>query len=443
MPMFILLRSGLSMKNLLLKIATLMLAVSLCLVAFGCGNSDADETIQKTGEYKYRIATGTRDVLDENGEVVLDEDGNATQESYKYYIITGYQVSSDDALKMASGDFSTIKEEHRNIAIPKTGRDLKEENDYPVEEIEAGAFTNQIILTNVKVGSNIKSIGEGAFAGCTNLKSLALPFVGESKDATGSARVFGHLFGSSSTSEDCVEITAKLTERKDDAGASILTESTVTFKVPNSLEEVDLSSSDMVNVSECAFYGMTMLKKVIIPETVTEIDSHAFYGCSALTSFDLKKVKTIYESGFASCTSLKDVNFKDSVVEVIKKSAFEGCTNLGTKRFIDETTNDAEALLTIKLPSTVKELGKNAFKGCSGIKYFDMKGTGVQLIDNSTFAECFALIKISINDDTVIKAGAFANCSELAIDTDSDNKKDSYNVVGTYVAEVGAFDSLK
>lgn len=428
------------MKNLLLKIAALMLAVSLSLVAFGCGDSSSDDVNQTTGDYKYRIATGMRDVVDENGEVVLDEDGNAEQESYKYYIITGYQVSSDDSLKMASGDFSTIQDKHRNIEIPKTGRDLDEDNDYPVEEIEAGAFTNQIILTSIKVGKNIKTIGEGAFAGCTNLKSIELPFVGGSVDATSSARVFGHIFGSSSTSEANVEVTAKITERKDDAGTSILTESTVTFKVPSSLEEVNLSASEMVNVSECAFYGMSMLKKVTLPETVTEIDSHAFYGCSGLTSFDLKNVKTIYESGFASCTALKEVKW--GTVEVIKKSAFEGCTTLGTKRFVDETTTGAEELLTIKLPSSVKELGKNAFKGCSGVKYFDIKGTGITLIDNSTFAECLSLVKITINDGTIIKAGAFANCTELAIDTNSDNKKDSYNVVGTYTAEFGAFDSL-
>lgn len=429
------------MKNLLLKIAALMLALSLSLVAFGCGDTDTDETTQTTGEYKYRIATGTRDVLDENGEVVLDEEGNATQESYKYYIITGYQVSSEDSLEMASGNFKNIKEEHRNIKIPKTGKDLKEDNEYPVEEIEAGAFTNQIILTSVKVGNNIKSIGEGAFAGCTNLKSISLPFIGGSVDATGSARVFGHIFGSSSTSESNVEVTAKLTERKDDTGTSILTESTVTFKVPSSLEEVDLTSSDMTSVTECAFYGMSMLKKVILPETATEIDSHAFYGCAGLTSFDLNKVTTIYESGFASCTALKEVNF--SAVEVIKKSAFEGCTALGTKRFVDETTADAETLLTVKLPASVKEIGKNAFKGCSGAKYFDLKGTAVNVIDNSTFANCSALIKITINDGTLIRAGAFTGCTGLAIDTNSDNKNDAYNVVGTFTSEVGAFDTLE
>lgn len=429
------------MKNLLSKIAALVLAVSLCLFVFGCDGTTDGDILQTTGEYKYKIATGTRDVVDENGEVVLDEHGNAKKESYKYYVITGYQVSSDDALKMAGGDFSTIKEKHRNIEIPKTGKDLGEDNEYPVEEIEGGAFTNQIILTDVVVGNNIKKIGEGAFAGCTNLKTLELPFVGESKDATNSARVFGHIFGSSATTEGNVEVTAKITERKDQDGNSILTESTVTFKVPNSLKEVSLKSSDITNISECAFYGMTMLKKVTLPDTVTEIDSHAFYGCSGLLEFNLNKTVTVYESAFANCALLKTVNW--GAVEVIKQSAFQGCTSLGSKRFVSDSSSESEEVLTIKLPETVKELGKGAFKGCGAVKYFDIKGTSITVIDNSVFADCLELVKITINDGMIIKAGAFKNCTKLAIDTDSDGKNDSFNIIGTdYKSEVGAFDTL-
>ncbi len=439
MSMLILLRSGLSMKNLLSKISALILAVALCLFVFGCGDNTSDDIVQTTGEYKYKIATGTRDVLDENGEVVLDEDGNAKQESYKYYVITGYQVSSEDALKMNSGDFSSV-EKHRKITIPKTGKDLGENNEYPVEEIEGGAFTNQIILTDVEVGNNIKKIGEGAFAGCTNLKTLSLPFVGESKEATNSSRVFGHIFGSSATTDGNLEVTSKITERKDQDGNSILTESTVTFKVPTSLQEVNLKSSDITNISECAFYGMAMIKRVILPDSVTEIDSHAFYGCSGLLEFNLNKTVTVYESAFANCSSLKTVNW--GAVEVIKQSAFQGCTSLGTKKFIVDSNEDNESTLTVKLPSSVKELGKGAFKGCAGAKYFDIKGTSLTVIDNSVFAECLLLEKITINDGMIIKAGAFKNCTKLAIDTNSDGKNDSFNIIGTYESEVGAFDTL-
>ncbi|MBO5889702.1 MAG: leucine-rich repeat domain-containing protein, partial [Clostridia bacterium] len=183
-----------------------------------------------------------------------------------------------------------------------------------------------------------------------------------------------------------------------------------------------------------------MLKKVILPDSVTEIDSHAFYECSGLLEFNLNKVVTVYESAFANCTALKSVNF--GAVEYVKQAAFQGCTSLGYNRFASDTTSESEEALTIKLPSSVKEIGKGAFKGCSSVKYFNIKETQVTLIDNSVFADCLALVKITINDGSIVRAGAFINCTELAIDTDSDGKDDSFNVVGTYTAEVGAFDTL-
>ncbi len=419
------------MKNLLLKIAALIIAVTLSLTIFGCDDNGGDDTVQVTGDYKYKVATGTYD--EDDGE------GNITQKSYKYYIITGYQVSSEDALKMASGDFSTVQD-FRSIEIPKTGKDLGEDNDYPVEEIAAGAFTNQIILTDVVIGENIKTIGEGAFAGCTNLKKISLPFIGESLEATGSQRVFGHIFGSSATTDGNLEVSAKIVERKNADGTSILTDSSVTFKVPTSLEEVDLSSSKITSISECAFYGMSMIKKVTLPDSVTEIDSHAFYS-SGLSEVNLNKVTIIYESAFANCTSLKEVNF--SSVEVIKQAVFQGCTNLGAKKFVDENSANAEQLLTVKLPQSVKELGKGAFKGCSSMKYVDIKGTQITVLENSLFADCLALIKATINDGSVLRAGAFVNCTKLAIDTDENGKTDAYNISGEYEVEEGAFSKLE
>ena len=422
------------MKNLLLKIAVLTLTVCLSLLSFGCGESDGGETVQTTGEYKYRLATGTRDVLDEEGEIVKEEDGSNKTESYKYYIITGFEVSSEDALKMAEGDYSTV-EKYRVLgtetnALPKTGRDLGEDNDYPVEEIASGAFTNQIIFTDITIGDHIKTIGEGAFAGCTNLNSLTLPFIGKSIDATGAESLFGHVFGASATGDKNVEVKAKICERKDDAGASIIPEGSldITFTVPSSLKTVNLGSTKIETIPECAFYGMSMLKNVIIPETVVDIQSHAFYGCTGLTFFNLHKVKTIYQNAFNGCSSLKTIDFGE--VEVIEKYAFAGCSKLGENRFEED-----EAKLTITLPATLKELGKNAFRGCSNAKYFNIENTQIEVIDNSVFADCLNLVKVTLKNNLTIKAGAFANCNKLDEEVMTQMVKTKSNVK----VEVGAF----
>lgn len=400
------------MKNLLLKITILILTLCLSSFILACDDPQEDE-VQVTGTYRYRVATGTREV---------EKDGQTETESYKYYIITGFEVSSEDALKMAEGDFSSV-EDYRKITIPSNGTDLPNGKDYPIEEISAGAFTNQIIFTEIVVGDNIKKIGEGAFAGCTNLQKLTLPFIGEKIDAVNNARVFGHVFGSSATNEGNTEVKAFINERKNDSGETILGETEVTFKVPTSLKTVDLSNSKIESISECAFYNMSTLNSVILPETVKAIDSHAFYGCIALKSFDLNKVEVIDQFAFADCLGLNSVDFKG--VKTIKLGAFKGCTSLGVKKFV----NDEESL-TIKLPETVEVIGKKVFEGCTSIKYINLKGSKVNVIDNSAFSGCTSLVKIIINDNTAIRTSAFKGCAKLVKE----------GVVGTYTAEEKAFD---
>ncbi len=50
-------------------------------------------------------------------------------------------------------------------------------------------------IKTIIVRSTITDIGASAFAGCNNLTSITLPFVGESRTATGYQAAFGYIFG--------------------------------------------------------------------------------------------------------------------------------------------------------------------------------------------------------------------------------------------------------
>ena len=107
------------MSKLFKLLTTLILALSLSVFFIACdkGGDSSDSGDATTGEFVYELETGE------------DEEG----EEYEYYKITGYTVTSDDALKMAQGDFSTVTGK-RDIVIP---------NEYegkPVEEIAPAAF---------------------------------------------------------------------------------------------------------------------------------------------------------------------------------------------------------------------------------------------------------------------------------------------------------------
>ena len=371
------------MSKLLKTLTTIILALLLSTALIACDDPSDGDGDAVTGEFVYELETGTK------------ENGEGEEEEYKFYKITGYTVTSEDALKMASGDFSSVTPEQRNIKIPATYK------DYPVEEIASMAFSDQIILQSVDfTGSNIKTIGVGAFSGCTSLTEIKnLPFIGASEDAVGEERVLGHLFGSASESDKNVAVTAKAYYEQEEAA--------LTFKVPSSLKKVSTTAKV---VPECAFYALTMLEEITFPNA-TEIGKGAFSGCSVLLSVNLKTVEYVYDGAFENCTALQVVDFDDnSVLKYIGDGAFAGCSRLGYNFVLSGEEN-----LTVKLPDSVEYLGVNAFKGCVALKYIVL-GANVADVKTGAFADCTELVKVTVKNDAIIfRASAFANLDEETV----------------------------
>lgn len=73
------------------------------------------------------------------------------------------------------------------------------------------------------------------------------------------------------------------------------------------------------------FAGGSSIEKIILPNTVKNIDEYAFRNCAKLKSINLgDNVRTIGREAFDGCTSLKKIILPDSVYKV-NKYAFDGC----------------------------------------------------------------------------------------------------------------------
>lgn len=369
------------MSKFLKTLTTLILALTLSLFVVACDNGDGDGDEVVTGEFEYQLETGTRE----------NEEGQ--EEEYDYYKITGYTVNSEDALKMAQGDFSSVTKEMRNITIPNEYEGL------PVEEIASTAFADQVILQSVTFNADtkIKTIGLGAFSGCYCLEEIInLPFIGASEDAVGSERVLGHLFGSSTTATSgIVEVSAKVYEEE--------TSTSTTFKIPNALRKVTVLGD---KVTECAFYGFTMLEEVEFANA-TEIGASAFNGCTKITTLSAPNVKYIYDNAFAGCTALQRIDFSsNTVLEHVGDGAFSGCSYLGYNYVSDKETD-----LIITLPDSVIYLGANAFKDCSLLKYVTL-GSGITVLRTGTFSGCTELKKVYTKNAIEFMTSSFAGCDK-------------------------------
>ena len=111
---------------------------------------------------------------------------------------------------------------------------------------------------------------------------------------------------------------------------------------------------------------------------VTGIDDYAFYDCSELLSITIpSSVRQIGWYAFGKCSSLKSVKI-DARIERISPSMFLGCSRLSS----------------IVLPESVLEIGDNAFEGC-GIGTIDIP-PAVKNIGSAAFYCCDKLVSIAI-----------------------------------------------
>ncbi|MBR1891322.1 MAG: leucine-rich repeat protein [Clostridia bacterium] len=347
------------------KLLAILLSVAVCsLLAFslvGCAKEQSSDNAEKVG-FDYEIVED-----EENGD---------------YAVLKQYTISEADANKVANRNYA-------DIMVDLTVNEYKVgDTTYPVREISASAFANQLVIRSLVIGPNVETIGSAILSGCSNLEKLTVPFVGSTVDAVNEAKVLGYLFGTASYDG----ATAK-TMSYNATGSS-------TFYIPDSLKEVTVTGDALSNY---AFYGLDFTK-VELTGNVETIGNYAFYGMNNLTSYRVpQSVKTIGDYAFASCSNLAEVNFESATaLTSIGDHAFEGCSLLGYGK---------DNVLT--LPATVTEIGDYAFASCTTLSSVQLEGTGVTVLNECVFYGCTKLSKVTLNADTEAKLYAFGNCDVL------------------------------
>jgi hypothetical protein len=158
-----------------------------------------------------------------------------------------------------------------------------------------------------------------------------------------------------------------------------------------------------------------------IPNTITEIRDGAFYK-TALTSLSGLSGLTRLENIGSNSDDAWDQTFEDNIGGV-----FGGCTKL-TGKFLQN------------LPSSVRIIGRAAFRGCTGLEDLTGIPSGITKICQSAFENCTALQDLyGIGDCsslTSLSPYTFAGCTSLAqvgyYSTDSD-----YQALPTSIATIG------
>ncbi len=142
--------------------------------------------------------------------------------------------------------------------------------------------------------------------------------------------------------------------------------------------------NSVTHIGDSAFSACSSLTDITIPSSVTNIGSRVFQNCSSLTSIDVESGNTIYHSAgncliktadkalIAGCKS--SVIPTDGSVTSIGYDAFNDCTELTSITIPDSVTEigerafiDCSSLTELVIPSSVARIGRFAFSGCSGL----------------------------------------------------------------------------
>lgn len=277
-----------------------------------------------------------------------------------------------------------------------------------VSQVAQNVFSQCSSLYEISLPNAITTIGDGAFAGCSNLTSMDLS---KTKTATIGTSAFA----------SCGKLgTIILPTTLTTIGTSAFQDDT-NLRLVQNLEKTIVST-----INKNAFFGCTNLSRVKLPQTLSTLGESAFEGCSNLTAvsgFENTAVKILEARTFANCSSLSTLSLARGLTE-IKTEALIGCSilrNLDTLSTTKVTKigvralKDTAGLTSISLPtSTFVSFAQSAFensgvqkinnlKNCSKFKSFgasSFMNSGLKEIEfpNCTFS---------------IEASAFKNCTAL------------------------------
>ena len=265
-------------------------------------------------------------------------------------------------------------------------------------EIYEYAFYGNTALTSVEMGNSVTSIGDYAFSGCTGLTSVT---IGNSV-----ASIVDYAF------RDCTGLTA-VYYTGDIAGWC-------------GISFGDMYANPLCYAGKLYIDGQ-LVTDLIIPDSVTEIKSYVFSGCTGLTSVTIgNSVESLGRNAFEDCTGLTSVAIGHSVTS-IGYGAFSGCTRL----------------TSVTIGSSVESIGEYAFYNCTGLTavYYigDIAGWCGITFENEYANPLYYAGNLYINNQLVtdliipdsvteIKSYVFYNCTGLA----SVTIPDSVTSIGDY-----------
>ena len=306
-----------------------------------------------------------------------------------------------------------------------------------VTTIEQGAFSRCSNLRNIRICDGVTSI-QDAFSYCDNIVNVSVKISNLTAFCTDN--IFHKIPGNKYlyiNGQEIEELTipSDVTSIGDYAfyGCSHIEK----IIIPNSVVSIGKSafvhcssvnniilSEDLLSIGYGAFMRCDSLTDLTIPNSVVQIGGCAFFSCDKLARVNIgKNISSIESEAFEDCPNLKDVYYEGDLSSWCKISFGNGGNPLcnGAKLYIKNLE-----VSTISVMPDITEIKKYAFNGCTSLTSISIPDN-VITIGYGSFADCNNLTNISIpNSITQIDGSAFRGCSGK-LDINSKIVEEYYN----------------
>ncbi|MDE6410834.1 MAG: C10 family peptidase [Muribaculaceae bacterium] len=157
------------------------------------------------------------------------------------------------------------------------------------------------------------------------------------------------------------------------------------------LQYIDLSDARFIDgkLPDHAFAGSTSLRKVILPSTLDYVGIGAFAMCPYLESVEMPQSGAGFERDGEAVYS----NDRSELIAVLPGGEDGIIIPEGVIRVCDEAFSGRTTLRWIDLPSSIKEIGDEAFKLCYGLSDITLRArqvpeTGYDVLNSVVVSEC-------------------------------------------------------
>lgn len=246
-------------------------------------------------------------------------------------------------------------------------------------------YSQKDAITKIVIGNGVTSIGDLAFAGCTNLLNISIPNTVKS--------IGNWAFDSCGKLSDL-----ELPDSVQSVGKMAFWSCrglTGELKLPDSISAIE----------PYAFMNCENLTKVILPKNLTVLNDGVFENCTSLSSIEIPDGVTSIGSSFAYCSALTEIPTLPNSITSIGNSAFAYCTGI----------------TSLNIPEHINTIGESAFMGCSGLTEIIIPES-ITNIGSGAFSQCSNVVRAYIPESvTTISDRIFVSCSSLTKVTLPDN----------------------